>query len=110
MNNPGVHLDSFMTFEPHVDKIHKKVVGTLIYLNHIRNQITTETRIMVVQTLALSIINYCSNIWGSANKTQMQKVQKLQNFAARVALGNISKLDNITPHIKKLKWLKVNSK
>jgi len=110
VNNLGVHLDSFMTFEPHVDKIHRKVVGTLIYLNHIRNQITTETRIMVVQTLALSIINYCSNIWGSANKTQMQKVQKLQNFAARVALGNISKLDHITPHIKKLKWLKVNSK
>ena len=82
-------------------------MGTLVYLNHIKNQITTETRIMVVQTLVLSIINYCSNIWGSTNKTQMQKVQKLQNFAARVALGNISKLDQISQYIQKLKWLKV---
>jgi len=110
VNNLGVHLDKYMTFEQHVDKIHRKVMGTLVYLNHIKNQITTETRIMVVQTLVLSIINYCSNIWGSTNKTQMQKVQKLQNFAARVALGNISKLDHISPHIQKLNWLKVQPK
>ena len=85
-------------------------MGTLIFLNHIKKQITAETRITVVQTLALSIINYCSNIWGSTNKTQLQKLQKLQNFAARVALGNVSKYEHITPHIQNLKWLKINSK
>ncbi|XP_069976488.1 uncharacterized protein, partial [Penaeus vannamei] len=40
----------------------------------------------------------------------MQRAQKLQNFAARVALGNINKYDHITPHYNELKWLKVQQK
>jgi len=110
VKNLGVHIDRYMTFETHIDNIHKKVIGTLIYLTHIKNKIPTETRIIVVQSLALSIINYCSNIWGSTNKTQIQKAQKLQNFAARVAIGNVNKHDHITPHLKKMKWLKVQQK
>jgi len=110
VKNLGVHIDRFMTFENHVDNIHRKVMGTLIYLSHIKNRIPAETRISVIQTLVLSIINYCSNIWGTANKGQIQKIQKLQNFAARVALGNVKKYDHITPHINKLSWLKVHHK
>jgi len=110
VKNLGVHVDRYMTFETHIDHIYRKVMGTLIYLNHIKNKIPTETRIAVIQTLALSIINYCLNIWGSTNKTQIQRTQKLQNFAARVALGNVNKYDHITPHINKLKWLKVHQK
>ena len=110
VKNLGVYIDRYMTFETHIDHIYWKVMGTLIYLNHIKNKIPTETRIIVIQTLALSIINYCLNIWGSTNKTQIQRTQKLQNFAARVALGNINKYDHITPHINTLKWLKVQQK
>ena len=39
----------------------------------------------------------------------MQRVQKLQNFAARVADGSARKFDFITPIIKELKWLKVHN-
>ena len=55
----------------------------------------------------MSLISYCSKIWGSANKTQMDRVQKLQNFAGRVALGGVRKRDHITPILKELNWLKV---
>lgn len=48
------------------------------------------------------MISYCSNVWSSVSKTQMQKVQKLQSFAVGAALGNISKFDLITPHIQKV--------
>ncbi|KAK7084119.1 hypothetical protein SK128_004710 [Halocaridina rubra] len=36
----------------------------------------------------MSLINYCLKVWGCTNKTQLQRIQKLQNFAARVAVGN----------------------
>ncbi|XP_042892641.1 uncharacterized protein LOC122266828, partial [Penaeus japonicus] len=32
-------------------------------------------------------INYAITIWGATNGTQLQRVQKLQNFAVKVALG-----------------------
>ena len=63
---------------------------------------------MLVQALALSPINYCSLIWGLANITQIQKVQKLQNFAARVAIGGIRKFDHVTPAFETLKWIKMS--
>ena len=99
-----------MTFEVHVEEVRKKVMGILIFLNRIKDSIPLTTRTQVVETLALSIINYCLKIWGTANKAQLQKVQVLQNFAARIAVGNIRKYEHITPHINKLKWLKMSNK
>ena len=37
-------------------------------------------------------------------------MQKLQNFAAKVALGGAAKSDHVTPFLKELGWLKINQK
>ena len=85
-------------------------MGSLIYLNRIKNQVTSEVRVTMVQSLALSYLNYCPNIWGTTNKTQLHRIQKLQNFAAKVAVGNGRKYDRATPYIDKLNWLKIERK
>lgn len=59
---------------------------------HIRrsqNKNPDDTRITVEQTFAHGIINHCSNTWGSTNKTQIRKTQKLQDFAVRLSIDNI---------------------
>ena len=108
--NLGVHFDRYMTFETHIDEMYKKVMGTLIYLNRVKDYFEPSTRKIVVQSLAISIINYCLKIWGAANNTQLQRAQKLQNFAARVAVGNVRKYEHISPFLKKLEWLKIKDK
>ena len=40
----------------------------------------------------------------------IEKVQRLQNFAARVTQLGVRKYDHISPTIKKLKWLKVEER
>ena len=99
-----------MTFETHIDEMHKKVMSTLIFLNRMKNNIPVCTRVLLVQALALSIINYCSKIWGMAGKTQIQRVQKLQNFASKIVTANARKYDHATPYINSLKWLKIEAK
>ena len=37
-------------------------------------------------------------------------MQRVQNFAARVAVGGVKKYDHISPFIRELKWLKVKQK
>ena len=64
----------------------------------------------MVQSLVMGVLNYCLKVWGSANKTQMKKVKKLQNFAARIAIGGARKHDHVTPIYKRLKRLKVDEK
>ena len=107
VKNLGIYMDSYMTFERHIDEIYKKTIGTLMYLNRIKDKMPLDIRKMIIQSLALSYINYCSNIWGNTNKTQILRVQKLQNFAAKIAIGNGKKYDRATPYINSLKWLKI---
>ena len=110
VKNLGVYFDKYMTFDIHIDKMHKKVMGILIYLSRIKDSIPYSTRLLIVQALVLSIINYCSKIWGAASRFQLQKIQKLQNFAARIVMGNVRKYDHITPHLNRLEWLKIENK
>ena len=110
VKNLGVYFDRYMLFDTHIDEMCKKVTGTLMYLSRIKDCFDTPTRVMVVQSLVLSLIYYCTTVWGATNKTQIERVQKLQNFAARVALGGIGKYEHITPALKKLEWLRIEEK
>ena len=81
-----------------------------MFLYRISDNLNNTTRIAVVQTLALSLINYCSKIWGMTTKSQLERVQRLQNFAAKVAIGGARKYDHVTPIFNKLEWLKIEQK
>ena len=65
---------------------------------------------MVVQSLILSVLNYALKVWGSANKTNIQKAQRLQNFAGKVAVGGARRRDHASPIIEELKWLRIDKK
>ena len=103
-------MDSGMTFKFHIDELQRKVNGTLIYLNRVWERFTLECRVMVVQSLVLSVLNYCLSVWGSTSKTQMSRVKRLQNFAARVAIGGVRKRDHVTPLFERLGWLRMDAK
>ena len=110
VKNLGLYIDRHMSFNIHVDEIRKKVMGILFYLNRIKDHFDKKTRTTIVETLALSQVNYCSLVWGSANKTQIHCVQLLQNFAAKVAEGNSRKYDHVTPILKDLNWMNITEK
>ena len=110
VKNLGVYFDRYMSFDSHIDNIYRKVMGTLIYLNRVKDCFEPATRSIVVQSLAMSIINYCFTVWGSTSLVHLGRVQKLQNFAARVINGNIRKYEHVTPFIKELGWLKIRDK
>ena len=99
-----------MLFDSHIDEVCRKVNGTLIYLNRIKDRFDDEMRGMVVQSLALSIINYCLKVWGSTSKQQLQRVQRLQNFAAKVIDGKAKKYDHVSPILDNLQWLTIRQK
>ena len=99
-----------MNFNEHINEVNKKVIGTLAYISRISNYFDKSTRTMVVQSLVLSVINFCIRIWGSTSECQKIRVQKLQNFAARVAVGGLRKFDHVSPAFEELQWLRINEK
>ncbi len=88
----------------------KKVVGLLMFIRRISDNFDKSTRKIVVQTLVLSIINYCICIWGSINVTLIHRIQKEQHFAAKVTIGGGRKCDHVTPIMKDLQWLRIKDK
>ena len=110
VKNLGIFMDPYMLFDIHINHISRKINGLLIALNRIKDRIDKKSRTIVVQSLALSVINYCLRVYGITTKEQIERVQKLQNFAARVAHGEARKYDHITPVMKELEWLRIQNK
>lgn len=110
VKNLGVYIDNYMTFDKHISEISKKTMGTLMYLNRIKDFFDIATRKIIVQSLVLSILNYCNIIWGNTNANQLTKIKKLQNFAAKIIDGKAKKYDHVTHIIKDLKWLNIKDK
>ena len=81
-----------------------------MFLNRIQDSFDKSSRLIVVQSLALSIINYCCRIWGMTTKEQLERVQKVQNFAAKIAHGGARKYDHVTPIFKNLEWISMENK
>ncbi len=48
VNNLGLHMDWYMTFDKHVNELNKKALGTLIYINRVSMNFDKETRRIVV--------------------------------------------------------------
>ncbi len=65
VKNLGVYIDKHLLFDVHINALTNKVMGTLIFINRISHNFDKVTRIIVIQSLVLSLINYCIVIWGS---------------------------------------------
>ena len=110
VKNLGLHMDRYLHFDVHINEITKKVIGMLSYLSRISMNFDKPSRTIVVQSLVLSVINYCMRIWATTNTTLINRVQKLQNFAARVSVGGLRKHDHVSPAFEELGWLNIKQK
>ena len=104
LKNLGVTMDRCLSFESHMDSVHRKCTGILIALSHTRHTVPKQFLSTIVQGLALSVVRYCISIYGSCSRTQTHRVQKIINFAARVVSGR-RRSDHISDVIRDLRWL-----
>ena len=82
--------------------------SSLIYIQRIQHKLDEATRKMIVESLVISKLNYCSLIYSKCSASLKNEVQKVQNFAAKVACGYGKKHDHATPFINDLEWLRMD--
>jgi hypothetical protein len=104
----GVTLDKYLTFDSHINSLCRKTKSTLMYIQRMQHKLDKATRKMIVESLVISQLNYCSLVWGKCNKSLLKEVQKVQNFAAKVACGYGKKRDHATPFRNNLSWLNMS--
>ena len=110
VKNREVIFDSRLSFEHHIKSLCSRLNGTLSYLNGVKNTLDGKSRILIINALIFSYLNYCSSVLGKYSEKLKYEVQNCINFAAKVASnGKYLKRDNVTPLLRDLKWINLNS-
>ena len=102
----GVTLDSNLTYDNHVTKTVSTCMSRLGQINRVKHVLDRDTLTIVVNCLVFSKLFYCSNIWSNTTESNLDKVQKVQNFACRIVSG-VKKFDHITPVLRAMQWLPI---
>ena len=106
MKNLGVIFDENFSFNDHINQLSRKSHYQLIKVKNIKKYMDKTTLEMVIHSLIFSNIDYCNAIFHSLPEYQLHKIQRIQNYAARI-LTNTGKFSHITPVLKELHWLPV---
>ena len=111
----GLLIDEHLSWAKHIEEISKKISSAIRALKRIRPFISESTALQIYQALILPHFDYCSPVWDELSVTLSDKLQKLQNRAARVItrssydtsatsiLLNRLNWDNLSTRRKKLK-------
>ena len=107
--NLGVIFDDKMTFNDHVDSLCKSLYCEVHRINLVRKFLTTDVTRKLMVSLVLSKLDYCNSLLSGLPQYQIQKLQRVQNWAARI-IFRCKKSDHVTPLLRTLHWLPVKQR
>ena len=101
----GVHIDSHMNFNTHIDNCCKIVSHKLYLLSKVRHCITEDACVKLYKTMIAPLIDYGDTIYTGTSDNKLYNLQKLQNRRLRICLNrqeHVSRMQlhqtcNITP-------------
>ena len=102
----GVTFDEHMSLNVHVSSICKSSFYHLRNLARIRKYLTKDSATVVVHAFVTSKLDYRNALLCGLPKYQLQKLQYVQNTAARVVC-QVGKFRHITPVLQELHWLPI---
>ena len=104
-----VIFDSRLSFEHHIKSLCSRLNRTLSYLNRVKNMLDKKSRILLINVLIFSHLNYSSSICGKCSEKLQHEVQKCINFAAKVASNEKYLNETTYPTITRLEMVNFNS-
>ena len=102
----GVIFDKSMSFTDHINHVCKVSHFHIRDIRRIRDLVPKSALIPLANALVTSRLDYCNSLYNGIAKTNVQKLQRIQNSIAR-AITKTPKYDHIRPILKDLHWLPV---
>ena len=84
----GSVVDENVTWVDHINYISVKIRRNIGILKRMRLTVPRESLVLLYKTLIEPYFRYCNTVWGYCNETLLDKLQVLQNKAARVIKGS----------------------
>jgi hypothetical protein len=76
-----------LLWDKHIDKIAKKVSSGIGAIRKLKSSVDHNTLICAYNSLILPHLDYCCEVWDTIGITLSDRLQTLQNRAARVITG-----------------------
>ena len=105
----GIIIDETLDWSDQVNHVIKKVSTGLYCLRKSTNVLPKHIQLMLYKTIIAPHFDYCNIVWGRCNKLLNNKLQVLQNRAAKIITGK-SVRDSSSQALSDLKWKNLDEK
>lgn len=103
----GINIDQSLTFSQQINTLCGRMARMLYQLCRIKRCLSYKFRKTLAQSLVLSHLNYCDLVFLNTSKENRQRLQRLQNWAARF-VTNSNRRTSALPLIRELKWITID--
>lgn len=108
--NLGVILSSDLRFRSHISKCIQRAWGALKMIYPHRSYLHIKTKLMLCETLVLSMFNYCAPlIYPCLDAVCRRRIQKIQNSCLRFIYG-LSRYSRVSYKLHDAGWLSMEKK
>ena len=107
LNLVGVTFDQSLSFHQHVANVCRLCYLEIHCISSVHHLLTDDATKAFLCAFVLSRLDYCNALLACSPKHLIEKLQKVQNHAARLIFP-CSKFDHVTPLLHSLHWLPVH--
>lgn len=108
--NLGVTFDSFLRFGSHVTECIKRAYIKIKYIYKIRKFISRKLKILLCDSLVLSMFNHCDVVYGNClSYYDKKRIQMIQNACLRLIYG-VRKFESVSPRLREAGWLSMEER
>ncbi|KAK3109110.1 hypothetical protein FSP39_023289 [Pinctada imbricata] len=107
IKNLGAHFDKTLSMEKQCNQVSKSCYFHLRNIGRIRHLLSEELCKTLINSLVTSRLDYGNALLFGVNKFLIEKLQRVQNAAARIVSRVRSKQEHISPVLQELHWLPV---
>ncbi len=76
----GINLDSYLSYDDHISKLFSLCMRKLCQINRVKDSFDNETLKLVIETLVISKLLYCSTVWSNTSSNNINKLQSVQSY------------------------------
>ena len=84
----GIHLDDNLSWDVQCDKLYRNIAGKISVLRRIRSFTKPGTLKSLYEKTVQPVFDYACTVWSNTKQGNIQKLQRAQNYAARIVSGN----------------------
>lgn len=105
----GIFIDDQLDWSKQVQNVKTKSLNSIRNLHRVNHLLPIKLKVNLYSALVTPLFDYADVVWGGCGKTNSQKLQVAQNFAAKSITGN-RKYDSASQSMKKLNFLNLSQR